>query len=158
MERRGANKQLSFGAYNYNEAFVRAKTSSIFFFRSAFNSPDQHCFDNAMLVFASFPTGKYANLEQVYSALTERQVQAILVDAFTVGSRKDLFEARRDLYVNKILDFSAAYGVVLAGEGNKLHKCFQSYINEQRSEVSQIISDNVQRIEVSGVVWRPQTQ
>ena len=86
-------------------------------------------------------------MQDVYNALKKREVKGILIDAFTVGSKKDLF-TRSDIRINKILDYSAAYGVVLAGEGKKLQKCFQTYLNEERSEISKIVSSNVQPIEV----------
>ena len=64
-----------------------------------------------------------------------------------MGSKKNLFN-RRDLRISKLLDYSSAYGVVLGGEGKKLQKCFQKYVGEQRSEISKIVEDNVEMIEV----------
>lgn len=80
-------------------------------------------------------------------ALTNREVKGMLIDAFTVGSRKELFN-RRDLRISKLLDYSSAYGAVLGGEARKLQKCFQEYVSEQRSEISKIVEDNVDSIEV----------
>ncbi|XP_048579836.1 uncharacterized protein LOC116619170 isoform X2 [Nematostella vectensis] len=95
------------------------------------------------------PNGKpYANLEDVYDALVSREVKGVLIDAYTVGSRKKLFD-RRDLRINKLMDYKSAYGVVLGGEARKLQQCFQTYLGEQRSEVSGIIESNIQTIEVS---------
>ncbi|KAL9958331.1 hypothetical protein ACROYT_G035335 [Oculina patagonica] len=72
-----------------------------------------------------FPNGEsahagkeYTNLQEVYDALTNREVKGMLIDAFTVGSKKELFN-RRDLRISKLLDYSAAYGVVLGGEAKK---------------------------------------
>lgn len=71
----------------------------------------------------------------------------MLIDAFTVGSKKELFD-RRDLRISQLLDYSAAYGVALGGEAKKLQKCFQKYVSEQRSEISKIVERNVDTIEV----------
>ena len=96
----------------------------------------------------SILTGKeYTNLQEVYNALINREVKGMLVDAFTVGSKKHLFN-RRDLRISKLLDYKAAYGVVLGGEAKKLQKCLQKYVSEQRSEISKIVEKNVESIEV----------
>ena len=71
----------------------------------------------------------------------------MLIDAFTVGSKKELFN-RRDLRISQLLDYSAAYGAALGGEARKLQKCFQKYVSEQRSEISKIVERNVDTIEV----------
>lgn len=112
-----------------------------------------HCSVNARLICShSFFSGKeYTNLQEVYEALTNREVKGILIDAFTVGSKKELFN-RRDLRISKLLDYSAAYGAALGGEAKKLQKCFQEYVGEQRSEISKIVQENAERIEVIGIV------
>ena len=98
--------------------------------------------------YCSILTGKeYTNLQEVYNALTNREVKGMLIDAFTVGSKKHLFN-RRDLRISKLLDYKAAYGVVLGGEAKKLQKCLQKYVSEQRSEISKIVEKNVESIEV----------
>lgn len=95
------------------------------------------------------PGGKeYTNLQEVYEALTSREVKGMLIDAYTVGSKKHLFN-RRDLRISKLLDYSAAYGVVLGGEAKKIQKCLQKYVSEQRSEISKIVKNNVQAIEIT---------
>ena len=100
-----------------------------------------------MMVILFFAGKSYTNLQEVYAALTNREVKGMLIDAFTVGSRKELFN-RRDLRISKLLDYSSAYGAVLGGEARKLQKCFQEYVSEQRSEISKIVEDNVDSIEV----------
>lgn len=94
-----------------------------------------------------FSGRKYKNLNEIYDAMVNRDVKGILVDSYTVGSKKELFE-RKDLRISKIFDFSSAYGVVLGGESKKLQTCFNSYLSEQRSYISQIIERNTQTIQV----------
>lgn len=105
--------------------------------------------------YRSIFTGKvYNNLKEVYDALTNREVKGMLIDAFTVGSKKHLFN-RRDLRISKLLDYKAAYGVVLGGEAKKLQKCLQRYVGEQRSEISKIVETNVETIEVGRIRFDP---
>ena len=89
-------------------------------------------------------------MEEVYRALVDRQVRGVLIDTYTVGSRRDLFN-NTQIRIDKVLDYSTAYGVVLAGEGNKLQQCFNDYLQGQRSIVSHVIASNVQTIKVSKV-------
>ena len=86
----------------------------------------------------------------MYEALKSRHVKGVLIDAFTVGSRRKLFN-RTDLRINKILAHKSAYGIVLGGEGKKLQTCFNNFLNQQRSQVSKIIESNVVSIEVRNV-------
>ena len=90
----------------------------------------------------------YNNLYDVYDALSKRRVQGALVDAYVLGSRRDLFNDL-GVRINKIYDYSSAYGVVLAGEGRKLQKCFREYAKENRKEIFKIIEENVNTIKVS---------
>ncbi|KAK3736615.1 hypothetical protein QZH41_018292 [Actinostola sp. cb2023] len=95
------------------------------------------------------PNGKkYSNLDEIYTAMTNRDVRGILIDAYTAGSRTELFN-RTDIRINKLYDYSSAYGVVLGGESKKLQKCFHRYLGEQRSFISNIIEKNTQTIKES---------
>jgi hypothetical protein len=89
----------------------------------------------------------YNNLYDIYNALTNGHVKGALVDAYVLGSRKDLFDNTR-VRISKIYDYSSAYGVVLAGEAKKLQKCFREYVSENRKDIFQIIEGNVHMIEV----------
>lgn len=99
------------------------------------------------LLTSPFAGKEYANLQEVYEALQNREVKGMLIDAFTVGSKKELFN-RRDLRISKLLDHSAAHGAALGGEAKKLQKCLQKYVGEQRSEISKIVQQNVDTIKV----------
>lgn len=90
----------------------------------------------------------YNNLYDIYNALAEGYVKGALVDAYVLGSRKDLFD-NIGVRIKKIYDYSSAYGVVLGGEAKKLHKCFRRYVSENRKEIFRIIEGNVDMIKVS---------
>ena len=89
----------------------------------------------------------YDNLYDIYNGLTKGYVKGALVDAYVLGSRRDLFD-NVGIRISKIYDYSSAYGVVLTGEAKKLQKCFREYISENRRDIFQIIEANVHTIEV----------
>ena len=75
-------------------------------------------------------------------------MDGILIDSYTVGSRKDLFSDGLSR-VSKMIDYSSAYGIVMAGYAKKLQKCFQGFLKEEKAVVFEIITSNVQGITVS---------
>ena len=50
--------------------------------------------------------------------------------------------------MTKIISYSSAYGVVVAGQARKLQKCFREFLREERVSVFQIITDNIQGVTV----------
>lgn len=74
-------------------------------------------------------------------------VTGALIDAYVLGSRKDLFE-KPSLRVMKIYDYSSAYGVVLGGESRKLRQCFRRYTKSHSMEISEVIEKHVDYVEV----------
>ena len=85
----------------------------------------------------------------IYDALNKRYVKGALVDAYSLGSRRDLFDSI-GVRISKIYDYSSAYGLVLAGEAKKLQKCFRGYVSENRKDIFKIIEEHVHRIKVRG--------
>ena len=83
----------------------------------------------------------------LYKSLKDRHVEGALIDSYTVGSRKELF-SDGILRVTKMIDYSSAYGVVMAGYARKLQKCFREFLKEEKASVFEIITKNVQGISV----------
>ena len=96
-----------------------------------------------------FSEHSYNNLNDIYNALKKRYVKGALIDAYVLGSRRDLFD-NIGVRIHKIYDYSTAYGLVLAGEGKKLQQCFRQYVSENRRDIFQIIEANINMIKVSG--------
>ncbi|XP_028409018.1 uncharacterized protein LOC114531606 [Dendronephthya gigantea] len=92
----------------------------------------------------------YNNLYDIYNALSKGYVKGALIDAYVLGSQKDLFK-NIGVRIKKIYDYSSAYGVVLGGEAKKLHKCFRGYVSENRKEIFRIIEGNVDMIKKTDV-------
>ena len=86
-------------------------------------------------------------MEEAVSALLNKHVEGLLVDTYTMGSRKDLFE-KPNLMVSQILDYKTTYGIVMGGDSRKLAHCFYSYHQGYKEEIFRRIRQNVKSIEV----------
>ncbi|XP_068752748.1 uncharacterized protein [Montipora capricornis] len=83
------------------------------------NSPEYHLGKRRN---AKYEPGKeYHSLDEVTEALLKREVQGILVDAYSAGLRNDLFSK---FEVIEIVDYKTAYGIVLSPRSTSLRKCF----------------------------------
>ena len=81
------------------------------------------------------------------SALKNRIVDGLVVDAYVAGAKKELFS---DFFrIRKVFDHKSAYGVVLAGDAMKLKKCFTKFIKENRAMIFDELDKVVEAIEVS---------
>ena len=77
-----------------------------------------------------------------------------LIETYSAGSSKEVFE-NGDLRVNKILDYSSTYGVVMGREARKLRRCFKDYTEKVfASEIAHHIQQNTEQLKVSVVVVR----
>lgn len=83
----------------------------------------------------------------MYRALKQRKVDGVLIDAYTAGSRKDLF-GDKELRITKIISHSASYGVVLSGDAKRLQTCYRSYLKEERVRVFGVITKYIEQVEV----------
>lgn len=91
---------------------------------------------------------EYHTFDDIYIALNERQVIGALIDTYSAGSSKDLFE-QENLRVKKILDYSATYGVVMGNEAKKLRRCFKHYTEKVlASEIAHHIQNNTEQLQV----------
>jgi len=71
-----------------------------------------------------------------------------LIDTYSGGSSKKEFESEH-LRVNKILDFSSTYGVVMGKEARKLRRCFKEYTEKGFAiEIAHHIQSNTQQLKV----------
>ena len=87
----------------------------------------------------------YQTLDELYEALLSGEVDGILLDAYVVGSRKDLFK-NPDLLVNKIKDYRSAYGIVWAGRSARMKVCLDWYMKTRRSEMFYHVADNLHMV------------
>ena len=100
------------------------------------------------LLHFSLQDHEYHSFEDIYIALRERKVIGALIDTYSAGSSKDMF-AKENLRVNKILDNSATYGVVMGKEARKLRICFKDYTQHVfANEISHHIQKNTEQLKV----------
>ena len=92
----------------------------------------------------------YDDLRDVYKGLKHRSVDGILVDAYSVGSRQDLF-GDPELRVTKIISQSSAYGLVLAGKAQTLQKCYRKFLRDERARVFAAIENNIKPVKVTWI-------
>ncbi|XP_068689584.1 protein sidekick-1-like isoform X2 [Montipora foliosa] len=108
------------------------------------NSPEYHLGTRRN---AKYEPGKeYHSLEEVTKALLKREVQGILVDAYSAGLRNDLFSK---FEVSEIVDYKTAYGIVLSPRSTPLRKCFHRYLQSHRAELFKMIKSKVRPIQTS---------
>ncbi|XP_068752561.1 protein sidekick-2-like [Montipora capricornis] len=108
------------------------------------NSPEYHLGTRRN---AKYEPGKeYHSLEEVTEALLKREVQGILVDAYSAGLRNDLFSK---FEVSEIVDYKTAYGIVLSPRSTSLRKCFHRYLQSHRAELFKMIKSKVRPIQTS---------
>lgn len=93
---------------------------------------------------------EYNNLIDVFFALKRRSVDGALIDAYTVGSRQDLFSDPA-MIASKIINHQSSYGVVLAGDAQRLQRCFRNFLKEERAKVFHAITSNILPLQAS--IW-----
>lgn len=94
---------------------------------------------------------EYHTFHDIYTALSERHVIGALIDTYSAGSSKEEFE-NEHLRVNKILDFSSTYGVVMGKEARKLRRCFKDYTEKGFAiEIAHHIQRNTEQLKVKTV-------
>ncbi len=86
---------------------------------------------------------EYHTLDELYEALLSGEVDGILLDAYVVGSRKDLFK-NPNLLVNKIKDYRASYGIVWAGKSARMKVCLDWYMKSRKSMMFDHIAENLE--------------
>ena len=84
-------------------------------------------------------------MDELYEALLTGEVDGILLDAYVVGSRKDLFK-NPNLLVNKIKDYRAAYGIVWAGKSARMRMCVDWYMKTRKSKMFSHIAENLEMV------------
>ena len=85
----------------------------------------------------------------MYTDLRERKVVGALIDTYSAGSSKEMFE-QEHLRVIKILDYSSTYGVVMGKEAKKLKMCFKKYTEYGfANEFTHHIQKNTEQLKVS---------
>ncbi|XP_048579243.1 uncharacterized protein LOC5521276 isoform X2 [Nematostella vectensis] len=89
---------------------------------------------------------RYKTLEEIQEALLSGEVKGALIDAYVVGANKHMFNHSK-LRVNKVIEISSVYGVVLGGPTIKIQECLRHYFLEQKADISAHIRQNADSLE-----------
>ena len=95
---------------------------------------------NLYLIF--YTATSYNSLDELQKGLLTGEVDGILLDAYVVGSRQDLF-GRPDILVNRIKDYRAAYGIVWAGKSSRMRVCLNWYVKSRKEKMFSHIVENL---------------
>ena len=95
-----------------------------------------------------FAAHSYRDYADIQKLLLDKEIDGALIDAYAVGSKKQLFE-KPSLRINRIYDYGSVYGVVTGGDSRKLQRCFNNYVPMNIAKISKHIEAIVDQIEVS---------
>ena len=93
----------------------------------------------------------YHTLEELSSALINREVDGILIDTFAGGTHKELFSSP-SLRVAQVIDYQTAYGVVIGGDSMRLRHCFYGYMRSHQAEIFSWVEKLVEPIKVENLL------
>lgn len=90
----------------------------------------------------------YFTTDQLRDALLAREVEGILVDAYTAGSRSQLFE-RPELRAVNVYKYLRSYGFVMSGNLVNLAVESRDWVSANQQEILRLVQESTVRMEVS---------
>ena len=82
-------------------------------------------------------------------ALKRREVRGILIDSYIAAEYEEqLKQFKRQM----VIEYITSYGVVFLNEGVRFSDCVRDYVFSRQNEISEIIRQNVQLLEVCTVI------
>ena len=91
---------------------------------------------------------EYKSIEDVRHALLDREVQGALIDTYVAAEYGDVI-FQDGIKVNKLLDRSFGYGLVLSGSALYVKKQCRDYIAKDISWIYKIIEQRTKTLEVT---------
>lgn len=101
-----------------------------------------------------FLEATYNTIEEVASALQNRQVRGVLVDVFAAATRSDLF-LQSDIMVKKRIQYPSAYGFVLSGDMANAAPEFRNYLSGQANSILKFMEEKASGLEVIVLLQLP---
>ncbi|XP_032241204.2 uncharacterized protein LOC5515526 isoform X2 [Nematostella vectensis] len=89
----------------------------------------------------------YPTLQASLDALLDGEVKGILLDSYVAGSLQHMLSASASVEVNRVIEQSIGYGVVLGGPVASLEAVFRNYLMQNRQQVSRIIERHITPLE-----------
>ncbi|XP_048580690.1 phosphatidylinositol phosphatase PTPRQ [Nematostella vectensis] len=84
----------------------------------------------------------FPDMEESFRAVLRGEVKGMLVDAYVASSMQHLF-AGQDVYVNRVIDRSLSYGIVLSGQAVRLESACSEYMTTHKEHIVRLIKANV---------------
>ncbi|XP_066913417.1 uncharacterized protein [Clytia hemisphaerica] len=92
--------------------------------------------------------GVYFTTDQLRDVLLAREVEGILVDAYTAGSRSQLFE-RPELRAVNVYKYLRSYGFVMSGNLVNLAVESRDWVSANQQEILRLVQESTVRMEAS---------
>ena len=89
----------------------------------------------------------YTSLEEVYTALMNREVKGTLIESNIAASRSDLFN-HPDLTVVQLIEYPLSYGYVTAGEARNVRDYIAEEVERRETEIIETMTNLTGFIEV----------
>ncbi|XP_048586559.1 uncharacterized protein LOC5521005 [Nematostella vectensis] len=89
----------------------------------------------------------YANLEEIHQALLRGEVKGALVDTYVVGSYKAMLSSGQ-IRVDRVLERSFGYGLVLSGQAVFLQDEFKNYMLYNSAKISRLVETSTSKVKV----------
>ena len=91
---------------------------------------------------------KYKTIDEVAKAIETKEVMGALLDAYSAGTKKEFFKQHKDIYVNRMIKYPAAYGIVLSGGMENVQAEFRDYISVFSPKILTLVEANTEKMEV----------
>ena len=95
-----------------------------------------------------FSEKKYKSNDELKDALLSRDVDGILIDAYTAGSERTLFD-HPQIRASQILKYPRSYGIVMSGQLANVANEARDYISANQQMILDIIDKKTNKMEVN---------
>lgn len=89
----------------------------------------------------------YNTIQDLRNALLSREVDGVLIDAYTAGSSGTLF-VQPGIRAVKVLRYPRSYGLVLSGRMVNLAEEARVYLASHQNEILKLVELNTQKMKV----------
>jgi hypothetical protein len=107
----------------------------------------------AMLRAAKVVGGPYHKLREIQEALLTGKVDAAILDIWTAGLTKELWN-HTDLRMSQKLTNTAPYGIVISGGLEGTQACFERYVGNNRIKTLQLVTNYTATLKVCSFIQK----
>lgn len=100
-----------------------------------------------MNFFFSLVDNVYNTITDLKDALLSREVEGVLIDAYTAGSSGSLF-VQPGIRAVEVLPYPRSYGLVLSGRMANLVEEARVYLASNQNDIIELVESNTQKMKV----------